>query len=189
VVVDEAVGLGNGRMLPRGPLRESLLALRRAQALVFTRCNLGHSTRRILGRIKRFAPQLVVFHTNLVAEALAPLRQDQEPLTIKELRGQSIGAFCGLGNPDSFRKLLEETGARLVARRAFPDHHRPFREELDVWLEQARESGARWVFLTEKDRENLPPDWSPTLPLYVLRARVDWGEDAERFRAFLMRYL
>ena len=209
-------------LFPRGPMREGLRGLRRAHALVFTRCNLGRSARRILGRIKRYAPNLVVFHADLLIDALLPLEvcgagvsssetappEDRSRLMAATegtqsvrtgavenalapecLRDRRVATFCGLGNPASFRRLLETAGAAVVADRVFPDHYRPSREELDRWFRDAQSEGAEMVLTTEKDRENLPDNWQPGLPVRIVRVRIGWGSDADRFRSFLMRYV
>jgi tetraacyldisaccharide 4'-kinase len=188
-------------LLPRGLMREGLGALRRAHALVFTRANLGEPTRRILGRIKRIAPHLTIFHSSLVPHALYPLPAwnaggespsttepgTNETVTIASLQGAPLAAFCGLGNPVSFWRLIDETGARTVARHAFPDHYRPTAADLDAFLREAAAAGAQRVLITAKDAENLPDSWQPSLPVCVLTAQVGFGEDAERFWAFLTR--
>jgi len=186
-------------LLPRGLMREGLGALRRAHALVFTRANLGEPTRRILGRIKRVAPHLTVFHSSLLPHALHPLHEWNAPgksprtaetdtngaTTINLLHGAPLAAFCGLGNPESFWRLIDQTGARTLARHAFPDHCRPTTADLASFLRQAADAGAGRVLITAKDAENLPGNWQPDLPVFVLTARVDFGEDAERFWAFV----
>lgn len=59
-------------------------------------------------------------------------------------------AFCGIGNPMSFRQSLESVGIELSEFRVFPDHHRYTLEDLDG-LEGP-------LLTTEKDAMNLPPN-------------------------------
>ena len=178
-------------LLPRGLMREGLGALRRAHALVFTRANYGHPVRRVLGRIKRIAPQLAVFRANLEPGDLRPLLEDPVPgaASPSALKGKRAAAFCGLGNPQSFWKTVESTGAELALRQAFPDHHRPDSAELAKFVRRARDASAECVLITEKDAENLPGNWRPGLPVWTLSARVTLGEESRRFERFLLSYL
>jgi tetraacyldisaccharide 4'-kinase len=175
-------------LLPRGFLREGWDALRRAHALVFTRCNLGKPSRSFVARIKRIAPHLLIFQSTLEMKEIRSLTAPDRILPRDELPQMSVGGFCGLGNPDSFWKLLEANGARLVWRHAFPDHYRPDEVELGTLLTQAREAGAEHVLITEKDAENVPPSWQPEMPILVVRVAPSFGPDTERFHNFLERY-
>jgi len=175
-------------LLPRGLMREGLGALRRAHGLIFTRCNLGGPTEPVLARVKRAAPHLVVFFSDLLAGDLRPFGAPGDRAPAETLRGRRVAAVCGLGNPRSFWRLLESLGADLVLRHAFPDHYRPTRRELDSLVAKASDAGAQQVIVTEKDLENLPNEWAPGIPALALPVRVSLGEDARRFEAFLRRH-
>jgi tetraacyldisaccharide 4'-kinase len=179
-------------LLPRGLMREGLGALKRAHAIVFTRCNLGHSIRRILSRVKRIAPHLTVFRSNLEADGLIDPetgKLENLPHAADPLRGRRIAAWCGLGNPASFWRMLEILGAETLCRRAFDDHHRPSAADLAAFADEGARRGAEWVVTTEKDLQNLSERWSASLPLRVLRVRTSLGADTERFSRFLDGFL
>lgn len=121
VVIDGGHGVGNGRMLPAGPLREPMArGLARADAVVLV----GRDRTGIAARIPRRLP--------LLRARLVP-----DPADAAVLRGKAVLAFAGLGRPQKFAASLEEIGARLVQRRDFPDHH-PYREsEIEALLAEA----------------------------------------------------
>ena len=174
-------------LLPRGPLRESLAALRRAHAVVFTRCREGRMPEDTAERFRAVAPGLEFFAAQWQAQELDPL--DGGPARpAADLEGRAVAAWCGVGDPESFWRLIEGCGARVVERCAFPDHHRPSPAELDALEDLARRAGAKWAVMTEKDRENLPEEWRPGLPTFVVRARMQLGGDSDRFGAFLERF-
>ena len=136
LVADGAVGYGNGRVFPAGPLREPAQAAHaRADALVVVgspRCALPNGLPRLEARLMP-APG---------GERLA---------------GEAVFGFAGIGRPAKFAETLQELGARVVEFRAFPDHH-PYRpEEAMALLERAAALGARCV-TTEKDAVRLPAD-------------------------------
>ncbi len=137
-VIDAAYGLGNGRVMPAGPLREpASTGLARAHAVV------------LMGNGKAVPPALpdkTVLRARLV------------PRAAEDLKGKSVVAFAGIGEPRKFFATLTELGAELVATHAYPDHH-PYRDtELAHMAEEAAQMKATLV-TTEKDLMRLAPAW------------------------------
>jgi tetraacyldisaccharide 4'-kinase len=180
-----------GALLPRGLMREGFGALRRAHALILTRANLAPEPADLLARVRREAPHLEVFRTEIQIDTILPCRvnaERHEPFSISSVRDHPVAAFCGLGNPHSFWRLLAVNGLHLVDRRAFPDHYRPSASELNDLERMASSRGAQHLLMTEKDAENLPSGWTPSLPAWVVRPALSLGGDAERFRKFLLGF-
>ncbi|WNG56680.1 tetraacyldisaccharide 4'-kinase [Archangium gephyra] len=160
VVVDEAVGFGNGRMLPRGPLREPLTGLRRA-TLFWVRAAAvpGPELPPLLAPCvrTRYRPTAWVDP----AGGLQP---------VEALSGQPVLALAGLARPGGFLRTLGELGADVRGTAFFPDHHRFSERELHEVSSRAAGLGAR-VVTTEKDRVRLPGDfetWTVRLGVEVL---------------------
>lgn len=139
-VVDGAVGVGNGMMLPAGPLRAPLKRqMRHADAVMI------YSSGPRAQRIIRLAAKAgkAVFRADLVA--------NDPPAE----RHRSLYAFAGIGRPEKFFLKLEEEGYRLAARRSFPDHHAFTFAEMTALLDEADSLDAVPV-TTEKDQVRLP---------------------------------
>ncbi|XKH34648.1 tetraacyldisaccharide 4'-kinase [Azospirillum doebereinerae] len=155
VVVDGAVGFGNGRLIPAGPLRERIAdGLARADALV------------ILGDDRAGVAAL--------AQGRPVLRGRLEPSTDSaELRGRRVLAFAGIGRPEKFFATLESLGADLAARVPFADHH-PYRPaEVAALLERAAALDALPV-TTAKDAVRLPA--ALRAHIRVLPVAVAWED-------------
>ena len=162
VVVDGAMGFGNRRVIPAGPLRERVEAgLARASALVI----LGED------RTGVGAGPLPVFRARL-----AP-----DPVAAEELRGQRLLAFAGIGRPAKFFETLEQLGADLADRVAFADHHAYGAGDLDRLVARAGRLGARLV-TTAKDHVRLPR--AARAGVAVLPVTVAW-EDGDGFARLL----
>jgi tetraacyldisaccharide 4'-kinase len=140
VVVDGAVGFGNRRLLPAGPLREPVTAgLRRASALI----RIGADR---AGIASLLPPDLPCLGAEIATLAEA-----------KALAGQRIVAFAGIGRPAKFFASLKALGAELVAAHAFADHH-PYRPgEIAGLLAEAEERRAICC-TTAKDHVRLDPE-------------------------------
>lgn len=143
LVIDARRGLGNGRVMPAGPLRSPLAAqLDRAQAVVVV----GGAP---AGDIKALAQArgLPVFGATLVPE-----RQ-----TIDALGGKRVLAFAGIGDPEKFFATLRGAGVAVAATRGFGDHYRFTRADAQALCAQADRAGLTLV-TTEKDLARMQSD-------------------------------
>ena len=113
LVVDGRRGIGNGRVVPAGPLRAPLAAqLARADALVVVGL-IG--CRRAGGRGRRARHGVPVFHAGLAPDAAA----------VAALAGSRVLAFAGIGDPQKlFAHARGAPASTVAATRSFPDHHR-----------------------------------------------------------------
>jgi len=110
-VVDARAGIGNGRVLPAGPLRAPLPAqLRAADALVLI--GEGEAAGPVVRAAARFG--LPVLMARLETSTGADTR---------DLAGRRCLAFAGIGHPAKFFDTLERVGALIETAIAFPDHH------------------------------------------------------------------
>ena len=140
LVADAGAGLGNGLLIPAGPLRERPeAALARADALIVV--GPGDAADRLANLAR--ARGLPVF-----AAALVPAGDTAA------IGGKRLLAFAGIGRPQKFFDSLAAAGARVRLTRAFPDHH-PFTErQAQALLDDARAHALELV-TTEKDMARL----------------------------------
>jgi tetraacyldisaccharide 4'-kinase len=180
VTFDGAQGLGSGYCLPRGPLREPIRGLARADAVGVTD---GPLPALDAARITRAAPGAFRFEVRRRPRSLRPLAggAGEEP---ERLAGRAVGLLSGLALPDPFRRTVESLGALVVAERRFGDHHRYRPRDLRGLAQQA----PLWV-TTEKDAVKIPSAWAGPADVRVLaieadvqdpRALGDWLEDRLR---------
>jgi tetraacyldisaccharide 4'-kinase len=143
VVVDAAAGLGNGLIMPAGPLRAPLEAqIRRAHGLV------------VIGDGSKAAPLIKAFEAQSkpVLKARMVPRQDKRWLGVLPVIG-----FAGIARPEKFFATLRSNGARLIDTRSFPDHHRYTMRDARLLLEAGKSQNAMLV-TTEKDFVRLADD-------------------------------
>ncbi len=154
LVLDGAAGIGNGRVLPAGPLRAPFAdQLDQADAL------------------------LVVGPGAALPSAGKPLLRARllpDPTVADALRGQKLLAFAGIGRPEKFFATLRDIGAILVETRAFPDHHAYTLADIQRLLEQAFVGNLRLVTTTKDMARLSPPDFAEARRyIHVLPVRLE----------------
>lgn len=153
-LIDAARGLGNGRLLPAGPLRERATRLAGVAAVVLT----GEGA----------YPHAGALRMRLAGEMLVPLGRHGNPEALAGWRGRRVHAFAGIGNPERFFSALRAAGLDVIAH-PLPDHQAIASAQLQL------EDGLP-VLMTEKDAVKCPADAAATgwfLPVAAQFANAD----------------
>jgi len=154
LVVDGRRGIGNGRIVPAGPLRAPLeVQVTRAQAvLVVGTATAGAES--ILDIARRHG--VAIFHGRL----------EPDRATLDALGQRGVLAFAGIADPEKFYLTLSEAGVAVAERASFPDHHRYTAADAHALIAQA-DAASLLLLTTEKDYARIVGD----APLAALAAR------------------
>lgn len=174
VVLDALEPFGYGHVFPRGFLREPLAALRRADAIVLSRADLISADERqaVLDRVRPYAPRAVTAQAAHAPRKL--VASDGNQLGLGTLRFEPVYAFCGIGNPDGFRRTLERLGYTVAGFREFPDHHAYARQDIEDLAADAQRCRAAALVCTEKDLVKLGVVQPGGVPLWAVRIGLDF---------------
>ncbi|MBN2225198.1 MAG: tetraacyldisaccharide 4'-kinase [Deltaproteobacteria bacterium] len=162
LVVDADNPLGNGLVLPAGPLREPLNGMRRADVVWLS----GRQASELPERFSAYVAGKPVVRAHAVVKGLVTLSGKRVPPGAPA--GMRVLAFSGIARPQRFFEALEGLGAATADRMVFADHHRYADEDVDLLNRRAREAGAEIFVTTEKDLARLPGDAPFTLPVGAL---------------------
>ena len=155
LVFDGQYGIGNDKIIPAGPLRETLEnGIKRADAII------------ILGKDKH----------NLAERSALPVFYAHTEAVQTSVSNKNIIAFAGIGHPQKFYHTLAQQGFNIVKTFDFPDHHFYNSSELENILHQAREANAD-VYTTGKDFVKIPPLFHNDIN--VLEIAVVWDKPEE----------
>ncbi|MCD6311759.1 MAG: tetraacyldisaccharide 4'-kinase, partial [Elusimicrobia bacterium] len=130
----------------KGLMREGKKSLKRSDIIVVSKSNLadGQAVEKLKNEIRSFtdAPLL---NSELDLTDIVNIKTS-EKISREALKDKELSAFCGIGKPDSFKKLLEKSGFTLKKFISFGDHHKysgPDINKLDkdlIWLTTAKDA-------------------------------------------------
>jgi tetraacyldisaccharide 4'-kinase len=150
LVVDASNPVGNGLILPAGPLREPLSGARRADVLWLS----GEGG--VPNFVRKYAPGIPVVTARPIPRGL--VTRSGEALPLERLAGRRVMAFAGIARPDRFFDTLGRLGAILVGRAVFADHHWYNAADVRDLNEKAGASGIELFVTTEKDLARIGAD-------------------------------
>lgn len=161
LVIDGEYGLGNGLLLPAGPLRETVTEISdRIDAVMIIgddshnmTANFGHKP---------------VFNARLVADEST------------SLKGQKIYAFAGIGRPEKFYNTLKNIGAEIMATRNFPDHFQYSPDDLQPIISYCRANNLLAV-TTQKDHVRLPDIFKTEIKYLPVKLQFENAESVGRW--------
>ena len=142
VCFDSECWIGNGQLIPSGPLREKLNNLKKYDAIFLKKNNKNLDA--IIEIIKKFNPSIKIFITEYIVSNL-----DKFDLSNKYL------FFSGIGNPRSFKNSLLKENFLIIDEIIYPDHYNYSEKELNEILEKSEKLGAK-IITTEKDFVKIP---------------------------------
>lgn len=187
VLLDATAPFGYGRLFPRGLLREPLASLRRADVVVLSRADLCDDIARstIRRRVECFCPNVPWAEAAHRPTAWQNAAGDR--LLLDALSGKPVAAFCGIGNPEAFRKTLERLGCQIAAFQALPDHFRYDRDSVGRLREFVAGQEVEFAVTTQKDLVKLNVKTLDNRPLWALKIELELLCGAEALGAQLER--
>tara|TARA_B110000438_G_scaffold302057_1_gene358613 strand:- start:1487 stop:2416 length:930 start_codon:yes stop_codon:yes gene_type:complete len=134
ICFNEKQWIGNGLVIPAGPLRENLSSLKRAHIVIIN----GKKNDFIKHEILKQNINIKIFYSNFIPE------------NIELLKNKNITAFAGIGNPKNFFDLLKAYKVNIVKKIEFPDHYDYSEKDLKNLLDEAQKNNSI-LLTTEKD--------------------------------------
>ena len=126
--------IGNGLVIPSGPLREKFSAINRAQCVFIN----GKKNPEIEEKIYKENTNIQIFYSNF------------KLINVNKFKDKKIIAFAGIGNPSNFFDLLKENNLNVLNEISFPDHYKFSKSDLDKLMLESINKNATLI-TTEKD--------------------------------------
>ena len=129
--------IGNGFLIPAGPLREKINSISKYDLAFLNGNEKDNSNLKLL--LKKYNANIEVFESNY------------KVLNIKQFNiNEKYIIFSGIGNPDSFKQTLISNNIKITKEIIFPDHHNYTQKDIDYIRLQARQFNSK-ILTTEKD--------------------------------------
>lgn len=192
LLIDAVNVFGNGHLLPRGTLRESMSHISRADVCLITKVDqaaagAGEYIRETVHKYNTAAQIVESIHQPRCFMPLANWFEDLagEGVSIESIAGQKIVAVSAIGNPASFERTLKDLGAEIIESLRYPDHHEYTIKEMKDILQQVDALEAEAIVVTEKDAVKIPKEvakanWS--IPIFVICVEVKFQAGADEFK-------
>ena len=126
--------IGNGLVIPSGPLREDLSAVKNAQIVIIN----GFKNISFEEKILKLNSKISFFYCHY------------EPLNLKKFKNKNFIALSGIGNPNNFFNLLSDNGIKIKKKLIYPDHYKFTKKEIIKIVEKGKKNNCE-VIMTEKD--------------------------------------
>jgi len=123
--------IGNGFLIPSGPLRESFKSIKRAECIFIN----GDRNVQFEKKINKINKNVKIFYSKYKIK------------NIENFKNKEIIAFAGIGNPSNFFDLLKENKINVKKTYSFPDHHNYSQKDFDEIIGDSHIK----IVTTEKD--------------------------------------
>ena len=137
VCFNDVKKIGNGLLIPAGPLREKIESVSKYDA-VFINGN-ANDNEELRSLIKRYNENIEIFEANYKITNINQLNTNEKYII-----------FSGIGNPESFRETLIKNNFNIIKQINFPDHHEYTQNDIDKIKMDAKNLDAK-ILTTEKD--------------------------------------
>ena len=158
VLLPAASPLGTGKVFPGGDLRESPRAIKRASAIILSKCEqvpFNH-LELIRNDVGAIAPGIPIFFSRTAFKAI---RLPESGKILTASLPPPVYCFCGLASPGSFLSIIERQKMEIVGRKFFRDHYPYKKRDLSHIFDEARLRGAQLVLTTAKDFARIRGTW------------------------------
>ena len=126
--------IGNGMVLPSGPLREDLSILKNVEIVIIN----GNKNINFENKILNINKKLEIFYSFY------------KPTNLDQFKNKKLLALAAIGNPENFFQLVEKNNLKIFKKKIFPDHYQFSKAEIQNILMEAEMENYQ-IIMTEKD--------------------------------------
>jgi tetraacyldisaccharide 4'-kinase len=168
VCFDSQTAVGNGLLIPAGPLRENLKKIKKYDA-VLIKCD-SQKPVSLIKLLKEYNPKIKIFTSGFKITNIKKINKNDKYLI-----------FSGIGNPKSFEKILKNNKFKIIDKEIFPDHYTYTDKDLSNIVKRAKKYNAS-ILTTEKDYVKIPPKYKRYIKYLKLKLII---HNEQKFMKFI----
>ena len=157
---DSEKWIGNGHLIPSGPLREKINALKNYHGIFLKTVNDDSNLDYIYNKIREINPNIEVFESNIEIKNISKFNFDKNYII-----------FSGIGNPDNFKKLLLKNKFKIIEEITFPDHYNYQDKDILRIIDKANSNNAE-IITTEKDFKRIPQNFKEKISFLEINMKI-----------------
>jgi len=164
-------GIGNGFLLPAGPLRENISAIKKYDAIFL---NGEKKNKKLFYLLKKVNKNIKIFEGKYI------------PLNLKNFnRKKEFLIFSGLGNPEEFENTLKKNNFKIKEKLIFPDHYKFSNSEINN-IKKIAKNRKLEIITTEKDYFRLNKNNKKNIKFLKIELQI---KNIKKFKKFLKERL
>src|SRR6056300_1057486 len=161
VCFDSQTAVGNGLLIPAGPLRENLKKIKKYES---------QKPVSLIKLLKEYNPKIKIFTSGFKITNIKKINKNDKYLI-----------FSGIGNPKSFEKILKNNKFKIIDKEIFPDHYNYTDKDLSNIVKRAKKYNAS-ILTTEKDYVKIPPKYKRYIKYLKLKLII---HNEQKFMKFI----
>jgi tetraacyldisaccharide 4'-kinase len=167
VCFDTLSWIGNGQLIPAGPLREKINSLKKYD-VVFLK-NITQKNNDIIKLIKTINPKIKIYNTKYIIKNLNKFNLKKKYIV-----------FSGIGNPESFITFLKKNKFNVVDNIIFPDHYKYRKNDITKIIKKAKNINAQ-IITTEKDFIKMPKNYQNKIDYINIDMEINQSNNFMKF--------
>ena len=136
--------IGNGLLIPAGPLREEINSLRKYHCVILKNIDKNVDLTEFISKIKKINPKIQIFNTYIKIKNIEKFKRSDQYLI-----------FSGIGNSKSFKEVLIKNDFNIVEEKIFTDHYNYEDKDILEIIKIAKKKDMK-IITTEKDYVKIP---------------------------------
>ena len=168
VCFDSQKWIGNGCLIPSGPLRESIECLKKYDGIFLKNTSRNNNLNEIYSKIKKINPKIEIFNSFVEILNIEKFDLDNNYLI-----------FSGIGNSESFKETLVENKFNIIEELIFPDHYNYKKEDISRIVKKANKINAK-IVTTEKDYIKITNDINNDINFIEINFKIDDEEKLKK---------
>ncbi|RDX35899.1 tetraacyldisaccharide 4'-kinase [bacterium HD9-500m-PIT-SAG08] len=162
--------IGNGHLIPSGPLREKIDTIKNYHGIFLKTVNEDTNLDYIFNKIRNINPNIEIFETIIEIKNINQFNINKNYII-----------FSGIGNPDSFKKLLLKNQFKIIEEIIFPDHYNYQDKDISEIINKANSNNSE-IITTEKDFNRIPQKFKEKISFLEINIKI---KDETRLIQFL----